>query len=116
MSHQAYEKASGQSIPYTIVEPRAGDVASCYAGSGFFVTTASRYIFVREWAHMYELCWGLLETPSKLINCFIFLTDPSKALAELKWKTELGIEQMCADSWAWQSRNPFGYAGVGEAS
>ncbi|MFJ2322119.1 MULTISPECIES: NAD-dependent epimerase/dehydratase family protein [unclassified Pseudomonas] len=25
------------------------------------------------------------------------------------WKTSRGLEQMCADSWRWQERNPEGY-------
>ena len=35
--------------------------------------------------------------------------DPSKAKAELSWEAENGIEEMCADSWRWQSQNPNGY-------
>ena len=35
--------------------------------------------------------------------------DPAKAKAELGWIAERGIDQMCADSWAWQSKNPNGY-------
>ncbi|MDR1136734.1 MAG: UDP-glucose 4-epimerase GalE [Synergistaceae bacterium] len=35
--------------------------------------------------------------------------DPSKALRELGWKAEYGIDEMCADSWRWQSANPNGY-------
>lgn len=35
--------------------------------------------------------------------------DPSKAYNELGWKAELGIEEMCEDSWRWQSTNPDGY-------
>ena len=36
-------------------------------------------------------------------------SDPSKALNELGWKAERGIEEMCEDSWRWQSQNPNGY-------
>lgn len=36
--------------------------------------------------------------------------DPAKARAELGWEAQYGIEDMCADSWRWQSRNPNGYA------
>ena len=32
-----------------------------------------------------------------------------KAAKELGWKAERGIDQMCADSWRWQSNNPNGY-------
>ena len=35
-------------------------------------------------------------------------SDPSKALAELNWKAERGLEEMCEDSWRWQSQNPNG--------
>jgi UDP-glucose 4-epimerase len=35
--------------------------------------------------------------------------DPAKAKAELRWEAEYGIEEMCADSWRWQSQNPNGY-------
>lgn len=36
--------------------------------------------------------------------------DPSKAKAELGWEAQYGIEEMCADSWKWQTMNPNGYA------
>ena len=36
-------------------------------------------------------------------------SDPSKALKELGWKTERGLDEMCEDSWRWQSQNPNGY-------
>ena len=36
--------------------------------------------------------------------------DPSLALAELGWKAEMGIEEMCADAWRWQRKNPYGYS------
>lgn len=63
---KAFEKASGQKIPYKIMPRRAGDIATCYS-------------------------------------------DPSKALNELGWKAERDIEEMCEDSWRWQSQNPNGY-------
>lgn len=62
----AFEKASGEKIPYRIVDRRPGDVAVSYA-------------------------------------------DPSKAKRELGWAAERGIDEMCADSWRWQSKNPNGY-------
>lgn len=36
-------------------------------------------------------------------------SDPSKAFKELGWKAERGLEEMCEDSWRWQSQNPNGY-------
>ena len=35
--------------------------------------------------------------------------DPSKAKAELHWEAMRGIQEMCEDSWRWQSQNPDGY-------
>jgi UDP-glucose 4-epimerase len=35
--------------------------------------------------------------------------DPAKALQELGWRAERGLEAMCADAWRWQSMNPNGY-------
>lgn len=36
-------------------------------------------------------------------------SDPGKALRELGWEAQRGIEEMCEDSWRWQSQNPDGY-------
>ena len=44
--------------------------------------------------------------PGDIATCY---SDPSKALEELGWKAERGIEEMCEDSWRWQSQNPNGY-------
>ena len=44
--------------------------------------------------------------PGDIATCY---SDPSKAYNELGWKAERGLEQMCADSWRWQSQNPNGY-------
>lgn len=35
--------------------------------------------------------------------------DPAKAEAELGWKAENGIKEMCEDAWRWQKNNPDGY-------
>ena len=35
--------------------------------------------------------------------------DASKALKLLGWKAERGIDEMCEDTWRWQSGNPNGY-------
>ena len=35
--------------------------------------------------------------------------DPAKALRVLGWKAERGLDEMCEDSWRWQSQNPDGY-------
>ena len=35
--------------------------------------------------------------------------DPSYALEKLGWSATLGVDEMCEDSWRWQSNNPEGY-------
>ncbi len=41
-------------------------------------------------------------------------SDPSKAKKELGWEAQYGIEEMCRDSWHWQSMNPDGYRSAEE--
>lgn len=36
-------------------------------------------------------------------------SNPDKAFKELGWKAEKGIDEMCVDTWRWQSMNPNGY-------
>ena len=38
--------------------------------------------------------------------------NADKAWKELGWKAELGIDEMCASLWNWQSKNPNGYKDV----
>ncbi|NRG96968.1 UDP-glucose 4-epimerase GalE [Streptococcus suis] len=40
-----------------------------------------------------------------------FYANADKAWKELNWKTEKTIEDMCRDTWNWQSKNPNGYNG-----
>ena len=44
--------------------------------------------------------------PGDIATCY---SDPAKAERELGWKARFGIEEMCRDSWHWQSSNPNGY-------
>ncbi|NRG97321.1 UDP-glucose 4-epimerase GalE [Streptococcus suis] len=46
--------------------------------------------------------------PGDVATCY---ANADKALAELNWKTEKTIEDMCSDTWNWQSKNPNGYNG-----
>jgi len=38
-----------------------------------------------------------------------YWADPQAALDTLGWKAGRDLDQMCADSWRWQSANPHGY-------
>ena len=44
--------------------------------------------------------------PGDIAACY---ADPTKAEKELGWKAKYGIDEMCEDSWRWQSQNPNGY-------
>jgi len=36
--------------------------------------------------------------------------DPSYAAEKLDWKAERELDEMCEDTWRWQSMNPDGYS------
>jgi UDP-glucose 4-epimerase len=44
--------------------------------------------------------------PGDVAQCY---ADPTAAARELDWRAARGLEEMCADSWRWQSQNPDGY-------
>ncbi|MBR6315266.1 MAG: GDP-mannose 4,6-dehydratase, partial [Clostridia bacterium] len=44
--------------------------------------------------------------PGDIAVCY---SDPTRAKEVLGWTAERGIEEMCEDSWRWQSQNPNGY-------
>ncbi len=44
--------------------------------------------------------------PGDLPTCY---ADPAKSAEKLHWKAERNLEDMCRDSWNWQSHNPMGY-------
>ncbi len=45
--------------------------------------------------------------PGDIAACF---ADPALAAKELGWKAERGLEEMCEDTWRWQSENPKGFS------
>ncbi len=44
--------------------------------------------------------------PGDIGTCY---ADPTKSQTVLGWKAEKTLEDMCRDSWRWQSQNPTGY-------
>ena len=44
--------------------------------------------------------------PGDIAVCY---ADAKKAKEELGWTAERGLEEMCEDTWRWQSQNPNGY-------
>lgn len=63
--------------------------------------------------HSYEKACGK-KLPYKIYDrrpgdAAVSYCDASKAYRELGWKAEKNLDDMCADSWRWQSNNPDGY-------
>jgi UDP-glucose 4-epimerase len=44
-----------------------------------------------------------------IASCY---ASTEKAERELGWKAQLGLKEMCEDTWRWQKNNPNGYAGL----
>jgi len=44
--------------------------------------------------------------PGDIASCY---ADPQKARTELEWIAETGLDEMCSDTWRWQSKNPNGF-------
>ena len=44
--------------------------------------------------------------PGDIATCY---ADPAYAAERLGWKAECGLDEMCEDTWRWQSQNPDGY-------
>jgi UDP-glucose 4-epimerase len=68
---------------------------------------------VLEMIHAFQEASGV-EIPYEIVaprpgDIAASYSDPEKAKKELGWEARYGIEQMCLDSWNWQSNNPEGY-------
>lgn len=46
--------------------------------------------------------------PGDIASCY---ADPKLAYDLMGWRAELGLKEMCKDTWRWQSSNPEGYGG-----
>ena len=44
--------------------------------------------------------------PGDIAICY---TDPDYAAKKLDWRAKFGLDEMCRDTWRWQSKNPDGY-------
>lgn len=52
----------------------------------------------------YQIC-----RPPAPATCPPATQTPAKSERVLGWKAEKNLEDMCRDSWNWQSKNPMGY-------
>jgi len=101
-----------------VVDLAQGHVAALKkleTGCGLFVVNlgTGKGYSVFDVLHAYEKACGKTlpyvvdpRRPGDIAECY---AEPKKALEEMGWKAKLGIEEMCASSWKWQSMNPNGY-------
>ena len=47
--------------------------------------------------------------PRRAGDLAVSYSSPDKSAQLLGWKAEYDLEDMCRDTWAWQSRNPYGF-------
>ena len=103
-----------------VVDLARGHVAALRkleTGCGLFICnlgTGNGYS-VLDVLHAYEKACGrelpYVVDPRRPGDIAVCYADPAKAREELGWEAQLGIEEMCASSWKWQSMNPNGYKG-----
>ncbi|MBQ1772207.1 MAG: UDP-glucose 4-epimerase GalE [Clostridia bacterium] len=84
-----------------------------HSGVHIFNLGTGRGSSVLEMVHTFERVNGVRvpyriaeRRPGDLATVY---ADPSKSNRDLHWKTEKNLDDMCRDSWHWQSSNPNGY-------
>jgi len=86
-------------------------------GCGLFVCNlgTGKGYSVFDVLHAYERACGrtipYVVGPRRAGDIAACYADPAKAKRELGWEAAYGIDEMCASSWNWQSKNPNGYSG-----
>ena len=89
------------------------DYAAKNSGAEIFNLGTGNGISVLEMVKAYEKACGheiaykiAPRREGDIATCY---ADANKALELLGWKTEFSVDEMCRDSWNWQSKNPDGY-------
>ena len=87
------------------IEEKAGVcVYNLGTGNGYSVLDMVK-AFSKACGH--DLPYKILDRrPGDVAMCY---ADPAKAKAELGWEAVRGLDEMCEDSWRWQSNNPNGF-------
>lgn len=101
-----------------VVDLAKGHVAairylSSHAGVSVFNLGTGRGTSVLEMVHAFERASGVSVpyriAPRRAGDLAALYADPAKSEKELQWRAERTIDDMCRDSWNWQSHNPNGY-------
>lgn len=84
-----------------------------HAGCEPFNLGTGRGVSVLELINAFERATGAhvpyVIGPRRAGDPDMLYSDPTRAKKELDWVATRTVEQMCADSWRWQSKNPNGY-------
>ena len=92
----------------------AMDYMAGHPGVHVFNLGTGRGYSVLEMVHAFEAATGkrvpYVIAPRRAGDVAEVYCDPAKAERELGWKAEYSLEDMCRDSWNWQSKNPNGFA------
>ena len=91
------------------------DYLSGHKGEAVFNLGTGNGYSVLDMVHAFEKASGVKvpyviapRRPGDIATCY---ADPAKSAEQLGWKAQLGLEDMCGDSWRWQKGNPNGYEG-----
>jgi len=91
------------------------DYLADHKGEAVFNLGTGNGYSVLDMVHAFEKASGVKvpyviapRRPGDLATCY---ADPAKSAEQLGWKAQLGLEDMCGDSWRWQKGNPNGYEG-----
>jgi UDP-glucose 4-epimerase len=91
-------------VRYALANPGC-DVFNLGTGTGYSVLDMVKAI---NEANGLDLPYKIVDRrPGDLATCY---ADPTKSAEKLGWKAERNLQDMCRDSWRWQSSNPKGYA------
>ena len=90
-------------VKYVLANPGC-EVFNLGTGTGYSVLDmVHAFIEVNRVPVPYEIA---PRRPGDLAVCY---ADPGKSARVLGWKAERNLQDMCRDSWNWQSKNPMGY-------
>ena len=84
-------------------------------GEGVFNLGTGKGYSVLDMVHAFERA-NNVKVPYKIVgrragDLAVCYADPSKSAEVLHWKATHDLDDMCRDTWHWQSKNPNGYEG-----
>ena len=96
------------------------DYLMSHTGEGVFNLGTGHGYSVLDMVHAFENANGVKVpyeiAPRRLGDLPICYADPAKSAEVLGWEATHDQNDMCRDSWHWQSRNPNGYDDEGETN